>query len=74
MGPTPSYRVGAGGGETGIKCNSPIAVADECHQSGEVCAIQWTMATSLIGEMGLAEPRSFFFFLTEFQVFHVPPK
>ena len=31
---------GLGGWETGIKCNSPIAVADEFHQSGEVCAIQ----------------------------------
>ena len=59
-------RRGLGGWETGIKCNSPIAVADEFHQSGEVCAIQWTMTTSLIGEMGLGEPGSFF--LTKFKV------
>ena len=59
--PRPSGRgLRGGGGVTGIKCNSSIAVADECHQSGKVCAIQWTMATSLIGEMGLTEPRSSF--------------
>ena len=30
---------GWGGGE-GRVLDSPVAVADECHQSGEVCTIQ----------------------------------
>ena len=39
MGPTPSNRVVLGGGG-GRVLDSPIAVADEYHQSGEVCTIQ----------------------------------
>ena len=37
-----SYPVQPGGGVGGggRVLDSPIAVADECHQSGEVCTIQ----------------------------------
>ena len=35
-----SYPVQPGGGWGGRVLDSPIAVADECHQSGEVCTFQ----------------------------------